>query len=285
MPLSWVLTFTPEDNAPWPLPGGREAQGWFLRQVAALDALLAARLHRLSGRRPYTLSGLMEEDWKPLSPNRPPHTPVFLRVTALHPNLEALLRDRLLPLWRTGVRLRLGQKGFRLTAVATASEEHPWAGEATWEELLDRGRAEGKSVVRLVFASPTAFRSQGTDVPLPLPEGMIRSWVQAWNTWGPEGFSIPLEIQAVLGRWVRVQRLWGVHTRHWPRPASKGGGSVGFMGEVDLRLIWPRREPQSPPMAEMQAVFHLLAHFAHYAGTGHHTTIGMGQTKRMTDSR
>jgi len=247
MPLSWVLTLLPEDDAAWPLPGGREGQGWFLRQVAALDVHLAESLHRPSGRRPYTLSGLMDEAWRPLSPRTPPRAVAFMRVTALRADLEALLRTRLLPLWRMGgLRLRLGRKGFRLAAVATTPEEHPWAGEATWEELFAQGRAAQQPLVRLLFASPTAFRAQGSDIPLPLPEHMVRSWALAWNTWAPAAFHLPPTGIEDLGRWVRVQRLWGVHTRHWPRPASKGGGSVGFMGEVDLRLLPPHRGLRSP---------------------------------------
>ena len=285
MPLSLVLTLTPEDDAPWPRPGGREAQAWFLRQVQALEPDLADALHAApGGRRPYTVSAPMSRDWRLWPGGPPPQAPVYLRITAFTPALEGLLQNRLLPLWQGRIGLRLGGKGARVTAVATTPAEHPWAGSHTFGELVRFGQARREeTTVRLLFASPTAFRSNGVDVPLPQPEHVLRSWWLAWNAAAPEPFRLDEQWPAFAAACVLVQRLSGVRTVRWRWHARKGGGAVGFLGRVDFRLRSPQmKSPWASLRPGAEAVLHTLAAFSLYAGTGHHTTIGMGQTKQMS---
>lgn len=60
MLLSWVLKLQPLEATPVPSNLGRAAHAWFLEQVGAVDAPLAAELHGGQGLRPLTVSNLWE---------------------------------------------------------------------------------------------------------------------------------------------------------------------------------------------------------------------------------
>ena len=292
MPLAVVLALEPQDTAPWPLPGGWQARGWFLNEVRQINAAIADALHREpqgsgSARRPYTVSALMTRDWRPLPSNFPPTEPAWLRITALAEPLESLLWERLVPKWHQGKNAEgakeviLGGKTFRLSAVATRDKEHPWAGSHTLSALLEVGRHDMGKAVFLQFASPTSFRNSGADFPLPVPERLLASWWASWNAAVPAALQLDNLWLQTTSKWVQIVKLRNITTARWRQRVDKGGGMIGFTGEVALRLRRAQTVEASmrPVYAAFAQAFHTLTAFSFYAGTGHHTTVGMGQTR------
>jgi len=294
MPLAVVLALEPQDTVPWPLPGGWQARGWFLNEARQVDAAVADALHREpqgsgNARRPYTVSALMTRDWRPLPLNYPSTEPVWLRVTALAEPLESLLWERLMPKWRQGQRadgarqVVLGGKTFHLKKVFARAKEHPWAGSHTLSALMETGRRNVGQPVPLQFASPTSFRNSGADFPLPAPERLLASWWASWNAAVPVALRLDSLWLQIASKWVQIVKLQNITTTRWQQRADKGSGMIGFTGQVVLRL--KRAQAVEPSLRslypELAQAFHTLAAFSFYAGTGHHTTVGMGQTRPL----
>ena len=141
MLVSLVLFLEPQGAVEMPADLGRAVHAWFLGRVREDNPPLAERLHEGHALRPFTLS--------PLRGAR--RGLRWLRITALEPGLaEWLLRTT----WPGEI--ELGPVSFRVQGVTSEPQEHPWAGRATYEALLDRllGAEEPEARVELEFASP-----------------------------------------------------------------------------------------------------------------------------------
>jgi len=75
--------------------------------------------------------------------------------------------------------------------------------------------------------------------------------------------------------------LTAVNTTHWEFAEGERGAATGFTGTVGFSLI-----PKSKVKKDWReywdgsaTVMQSLANFAFYCGVGHHTTIGMGQSR------
>lgn len=253
MLVSLVLFLEPQGAVEMPADLGRAVHAWFLGRVREDNPPLAERLHEGHALRPFTLS--------PLRGAR--RGLRWLRITALEPGLaEWLLRTT----WPGEI--ELGPVSFRVQGVTSEPQEHPWAGRTTYEALLDRllGAEEPEARVELEFASPTTFRSRGHHLPLPLPHLVFGSYWEKWNAFAPlrlpEAVLSYVEEQVVVARYRLCTRLVAFGEARF----------VGFVGSC--RFLALRRDPR------WLRVVQLLADFAFYAGTGHRTTVGLGQTRR-----
>jgi CRISPR-associated endoribonuclease Cas6 len=274
MLVSAVLTLTPTRSVTLPANLGRAIHAWFLDWVQGHDAALAEALHAPNQERPFTVSNLWgagrpAQGEVALSPERA----VSLRLTSFWPELSNLLASRLLT--SPPETITLTGAPLRVAGVTADSAAHPWAGQTTFADLVQRhtlSPSPPPSQVALRFASPTVFRSSGVNVPLPLPRLVFEGLARRWNAFAP--VRLPPEVARfaeeclVISRY-RLQTERVVFGEEGERGAYPGFvGTCGYAFRVHDRY-W-------------MGLIHLLAAFALYAGVGARTTMGLGQAKPHT---
>lgn len=236
---------------------GRAAQGWFLGEVRAADPVLAKALHQGSELRPYTVALCAGP--------RQAHAP-WLRVTALTDEVAGVLLEHVLPAVPEG--LTLAGQPFQVVGATLDGADHPWAGQTTHEELAQTyllGTSEPPPWLNLEFATPTTFRSGGKHVPFPLPALVFDHWLNKWNHFAP--LSLNPDLKSFAEEHLSVSRY-----RLASQVVRFGSATfIGFVGRCSFRALrddtyWLR-------------LLHMLTAYAFYCGTGHKTTVGLGQTR------
>ena len=145
---------------------------------------------------------------------------------------------------------------------------------------------EKSRTVRMEFATPTAFRSEGADIPLPIPGHVFRGLWQKWNAYAPEDFQISPVWPAFANACVMVSELTGINTERWVFAEGTRGAATGFTGVVGFTLLPKNACGEFEPFWDgADRVLQNLAQFSFYCGTGHHTTIGLGQTRPLSPLR
>jgi len=282
---SLLISLTAESSCPILGPLGRPAQAWFLGQLTRSHASLASRLHDEQGLKPYTVSTLLDEHGRPLRSGSwlEPGQSCFLRITSLNEELSAAMEKKIVH--RIPKQLTLYKMDFRVDEVFTTSSQHEWAGESSFSEIAqDAALASAGSRVRMEFISPTAFRSNGLDICVPSSGQIFRSLWEKWNAFAPE----PMQVHELWPKFandcILIDELTTINTTYWEFAEGSRGSATGFTGTVGFFLI-----PKSKVKTEWQeywdgasAVFQSLAKFSFYCGIGHHTTIGMGQSRCLS---
>ncbi|MDM3846568.1 MAG: CRISPR system precrRNA processing endoribonuclease RAMP protein Cas6 [Aphanizomenon gracile PMC638.10] len=118
----------------------------------------------------------------------------------------------------------------------------------------------------LQFITPTAFSQAGSNLPLPLPTLMFRSWLERWNNFAPVYLGGD-ELIAYLSNAVVIKNH-KIQTRSYQ---LYKGYVNGFIGDVTLQVL----NRAGPLLAN---VANLLVQYARFTGTGIKTRLGMGQT-------
>jgi len=287
MLLSLLLPLTSTSSVPVLGPLGRPASAWFLGQLTRHKPELTQALHDDNGVKPYTVSTLLDGRGRPIPAGRwlQPGETCWLRVTTFNRELSETVLKKVLANLPT--RLTLYKIYFRIDGHTLDPAQHPWAGQTSFAALAqDDSQVQRSRQVRLEFASPTAFRSEGADVPLPIPALILRSLWQRWNAVVPE----PMQIHALWPEFavacVKVSELTAINTERWVFAEGTRGAATGFTGTVGLTLL-PERQCRdwSACWDGADRVLQTLAQFAFYCGTGHHTTIGLGQTRCLHTAR
>jgi len=286
MLLSVVLLLSPIQPVTLPVDLGRAVHAWFLGQVHRADPALAERLHEPNRLRPFTLSSL--QDVGKVREGKVTITPeqeYWLRVTSMEATLSRCLLECILPTLPSEI--ELAGATFKLKGATYDPTEHPWARQTTYEALIKENLMSTEQLGRaltLQFASPTTFRRTertssltngegqayrvaGHNFLLPLPGLVFDSYLQKWNAFAP--VALPPEVKRYAEECVAV-------SRYRLQVVLMEFGEVrelGFVGTCRFTALvadpyWLR-------------LLHLLAAFAFYAGTGHHTTRGMGQTRKL----
>jgi CRISPR-associated endoribonuclease Cas6 len=274
MLLSWILKLQPEQPATVPAHLGRAAHAWFLGRVRAADPALAGDLHSGQGLRPFTVSNLWELGRArgpdvTLSPDRT----YTLRATSFSPQLSAVLKEAALPALPEQV--TLAEAPLRVVTSTTDPAEHPWAGEATFEGLVQQFTlsADVPRAVGLRFASPTAFRVTGKKraVPLPLPQLVFGGLLDKWNAFSP------IQVHPDVRRFAEECLGISSYRLETRRVAFGQGGQQGvvpgFVGVCRYYVEMPDRY--------WMGLVQLLAGFGLYAGVGLRTTMGLGQARKI----
>jgi len=272
--LSTVLTLQPIEEATLPMYLGRAVHAWWLREVEKRDAELARRLHEPNAVRPFTVSNLWPLGRASGGQVRiGPGQKLFLRVTALEGEVAALLREVVGSPPRS---LCLADARFEVQAVTFQAVDHPWAGQADYEELVQRHTLSSGRVppqVTLRFASPTVFRSRDRNVPLPQPDLVFGSLLNRWNEFAP--LRLPEQARRFAQECLALSRY---RTRtEYVQFGEEGRGTVGFIGECRFAML--NRD------AYWMRLMHLLAAFSLYAGVGRWTTAGLGQARVVEGRR
>lgn len=260
---------------------GHLAHAAFLDMLRAVDPALAAAVHDLPGRKPFTISPL-----EGFGRGRDGRLTIreggegWLRVTLLDPTLfRTFIRFFL----EGGPRLtlRLEEMEFGVSEVLSTPHSHPLAGHVALAELAERwddaplNPAHGD--IALCFRSPTAFslrdpagRFRYAHV-LPDPPLVFGELAGYWDRL--TGAATQAEVRDFAAAGVAVARH-DVATHMY----DYGGGrkQVGFVGRVAFKLL----DDSEPALAR-----HLnrLADLAFFTGIGSKTTMGMGQVNRVTN--
>jgi len=281
---SILVSLTAESSYPILGSLGRPAQAWFLKQVTRANPALAQRLHDEQGLKPYTVSTLLDEHGRPLQAGDwlKPGQLCWLRITTLNEELSTALQKKVIQ--RLPKRLTVYKMDFRVDDVYERREEHAWASSTSFSDMAqDAANATSDNSVRMEFASPTAFRSQGLDICLPIPGQVFRSLWMKWNAFCPE----PMQLHELWPDFAEaclfVSEMTAVQTTEWVFAEGTRGHATGFSGTVGFTLPRKNNLPEKwhSYYDGAAVVLQSLAHFAFYAGVGHHTTIGMGQARSL----
>ena len=256
MPLSLTFTLDPRGQT---LPENAipALHATFFQWLERGDADLARQVHAVSDPKPYTVSPLTREE------NR-----ARFRIT--------LLDDALwLPL-QAGI---ANQPEVRVLWATLPFATAPHIEQRTYVQIAQEAREE--TSVTLQFDSPTSFRSHEMHYPLPDPVLVFASYHARWNVFAPA----ELRIDASWDEWVRdsvaVSR-YRLETQVVEFPTAVGRRSsyqqIGFVGVVQYTVAGKHANIRAG-LGPLNA----LADYAYFCGTGHKTTQGCGQTRRVEE--
>lgn len=285
---SLLLSLTAESSYPILGPLGRPAQAWFLGQLTRSHAALASRLHDEQGLKPYTVSTLLDEYARPLRAGSwlEPGQNCLLRISSLNEELSDALEKKIIR--RIQSQLTLYKMDFRVDEIFKTHGEHKWADESSFPEIAqDTKTVSSDTHIRMEFVSPTAFRNNGLDVCVPSSGQIFRSLWEKWNAFAPEPMQIHEFWPQFANDCILVDELTAVNTTHWEFAEGARGAATGFTGTIGFSLM-----PKSKVKKDWQqywdgaaTVLQSLANFSFYCGVGHHTTIGMGQTRIISTQK
>ncbi len=251
-----------------PAANGREVHGLWFHHWQTVDRALADQLHADQRQCPFTLSPLLglgapQHGQLAVAPG----ASAWFRVTTLTAELSQRLEEAWLP--RLPETVMLGPLSWRVTGLATTPAAHPWADSRTQDALAVEHllNADPPRQWHLHFATPTAFHSAGGHLPFPLPGALIGSWLRRWQAFGPVALPEDLADLAQQRVLISSYRLHTVPVREGQRT------TIGCVG--DLTVSAPALRPGE------RAMLDLLAAYAFWAGSGHHTPQGLGVTRLL----
>jgi CRISPR-associated endoribonuclease Cas6 len=268
MLISILLQLTTEHPASLPAHLGRANHAAVLRCIAAIDPVLAEQIHAGDGPKPLTCSGLWGGRRSGDRVMVQAGEDCAVRVTGLAAAVSQALEQALVK--ERPQTWTLDDHPFVVTGAMCDAAEEPWSGRTTYEELAAALLLQEARLPRqasLEFASPTAFKSAGMTVPVPLPGLVFGSLVERWNAFSPVTLSPEArrfgEEMVAISRY----RLESVAVEQ-----KNSGLRIGGVGRVTYAALGGDRY--------WLAVMQMLADFALYSGVGVLTTMGMGQCWR-----
>jgi CRISPR-associated endoribonuclease Cas6 len=275
MLISLLLTLTPEAPATLPADLGRAVQAEMLARLAQVDPALAEAIHAGDGPKPLTCSGLVAGEPDEASRRSAdsfavrPGSRYYVRVTGLVEAVSWALAAGFVE--QPPARWTLHGQPFRVLEVVCDRARDAWTGQTSCEELtaatLQRGDRLPRTVT-LEFSSPTAFKSQEMQMPIPLPGLVFGSLVERWNAFSP--VALDPDLRRFANERVAISR-YRLESR--PVPTKGGALRIGGVGQVTYTLLDDDRYTI--------AGLNILADFALYSGVGVQTATGMGQCRRV----
>ena len=271
MLVSIVITVETDTERLLPRNVGRAHYAATLQRLRAVDPRLVTAMHDRDGPKPVTCSDILNGRNNRDGTRLAPGAPYYLRVTGLTPSVSQALLHALIE--EPPTTIELARHPLRVTAATVAESEHGWAGSTTYEALAARQMLADGPISRQVimqFASPTAFKQAGRQMPVPLPDLVFGSLIERWNTFSPLALSPEM-------RRFGAELLALTRYRLQSRPVAQKNGAlrVGGVGTASYRALGGDRYW----LATMQ----MLAEFARYSGVGVQTATGMGQARRLED--
>jgi CRISPR-associated endoribonuclease Cas6 len=270
MPCALVLTIRPTAAVPVPLHLNRATHAAILRLIGQSDAAVADRLHANDAIKPLTVSNVLGLERRgktvPVSPERS----YTLRLTLLSSELERIAAN-----WRPEQigALDLDGTPWRVEHITRAADEHPWAGQVSFEGLAAPALLNAEKAPtrwELEFASPVTFRQRGMNQPFPLPDLVFGSLLDRWNALAP--LALPEEVRRFASETMAASRF---DIRSVALPAKNGAVQIGSVGHCRYVALTHERY--------WLACIETLARFAFYSGVGAGTTRGQGQARWCAD--
>lgn len=269
MLISIILTLQPDGAVTLPAHLGRANYAALLARLGAEDAALAAAIHAGDGPKPLTCSSLLGVRSAGDAVQLRAGQPVTVRFTGLTAAVSQALAACLLA--HRPATWTLADQTFQVIDATDDPAVHGWTGRTTYEALAAAQLVQAEHPSRQVtleFASPTSFKSNEMNIPVPLPGLLFGSLVERWNSFSPVVLSPEMrrygeEVMAI-SRYKLESRAVG----------QKGDGlRIGGVGTVTYRALAGDRYWLS--------VMQMLASFALFAGAGVQTATGMGQVRRI----
>jgi CRISPR-associated endoribonuclease Cas6 len=265
MLLAAVIEVEALEHGQLPVATGRLVHGLWFHHWSTCQPEVADELHAEQSQ-PFTVSPLM-------GLALPRHgkitvaagTRAWFRVTALADKLSTQTAEVWLPTLPQTV--RLGPIQWRVIGATADPKAHPWAGWGD-PQALAGSALMGHSPPRtwaFEFLTPTTFHGEQGHLPFPMPYALLGSWLRSWQTFGPVPLPADLSEAARSGLVISAYELKTVPVRDRKRLI------IGCVGDLHLRAL---------EMAPLErASVDLLARYAFWAGSGHHTPQGFGLTR------
>ncbi len=267
MPAAIVLELTALQEGAYHFDTGKGVHGWWFQRWLEHAPAVASEMHQSNRSAAFTLSPLMglphaTDGFVKIFTDQS----AWLRITTLDETLDGLVLQADGWLEKLPGMVVIENIPWRIQGIHSTHAGHPWAGRASYADLrslLDMNNPPSRWW--LEFGTPMTFNGKKTQFPFPLPEMLVRSWMDRWNAFAP--FTLPDEVlQAareglgVTGYRLRTQTLIEGKRR-----------VIGCQGDLSLRAI------EQPP--GLLLALNLLFEFAFFCGSGYHTTQGMGLTR------
>lgn len=258
MPSQWYLRFRVGGGVTAARDLGAHIHALVFQMIADASEELAQKIHSLKGKRPFTVSGVMDGHLKRFVRNLRFGREYAIRLTLLSEELEQALLQR----WARG-RPDPGQlSGVPIDIVEISSQPSREAPAiCSYAELLF---AQKYDEFLLRFTSPTTLRRKSKNFPLPDPEGLFQGYAAKWNMYSPVSLDTERALASVGNGGLVINR----HSIKTQSVQIKGVPQVGFVGDVSFKVL----------SKEAACDILTLARFAQYAGSGYKTAMGMGQT-------
>ncbi|MEW6716434.1 MAG: CRISPR system precrRNA processing endoribonuclease RAMP protein Cas6 [Chloroflexota bacterium] len=259
---------------------GRGVHGLWFTRWRQVDATIAEALHADSQFSPFTLSPLMDLP----RPRQGAVTlkaghPAWVRVACLNSPLADSFKEKWLASLPIGSEIEIpqtrqeGEKTipglrWKVSGHSLDGQGHPLAAQTTYEELVQSHLIQPNPPRqwRLEFLTPTTFHGKTTHLPFPLPDSLVGSWLRRWQAFAP--IALPEE---EITTWARSNLAVSAYSLRTV-PVREGERlRIGCVGNLTLRAL------DMPPY--LRTVIDMLCHYALFAGSGSHTSQGMGQTR------
>jgi len=270
MLISILLNLTTGRTATLPAHLGRANYAATLQRIGQVDAALAEQIHAGDGAKPLTCSSLWGGRSKGDTLIVQPGQHYALRISGLTQQVSQALEQALLA--EPPATWTLDDHPFVVTETVCDAQQEPWSGRTTYEALAAAQLLQGERLPRqaaLEFASPTAFKSAGMTVPIPLPGLVFGSLVERWNAFSP--VTLSPEARRFGEEMVAISR----YRLESEAVGQKNSGlRIGGVGRVTYTALGGDRY--------WLGVLQMLADFALYSGVGVQTTTGMGQVRRRS---
>ncbi len=267
----------PLADALLPYPSGHLTYALVLDWVRSADPSLAKRCHDDAKFKPFTVSSLTsrvrpEEEQVHI----PKYTECRFRFTTLDQRLYDVLSSVVCGLLAKKARLEIAGHTFQLLDVFqepdSDQEGAPEPGRRSLGRLTSFSElvclAAPVRTVTLRFHSPTAFRQNLRNLPIPLPLQVFGGLRRKWESYSPVPLPAPLPDEVLDDIVISQLRL---SSKLWVYPKHK---SVGAVGRCTYELLGKHDEQTLRALS-------VLADFAFFAGVGYRTTMGMGQCSRI----
>lgn len=226
---------------------GRALNAWMYELIDRENPALAAEVHDVTGPKPFHVAAWEVRDgWR-------------LFFAGLEPRVSRALASQAPS---DGARLRFAGMQFEVGDEAGRSD-------LAYSDLAASrlfGESPATRSVGFHFLTPTGFRREGRNIPLPLPGHIFGSLLDRWERFAP--FALHPDTRRYAEECLLVSRY------HLQTATVQGEGrEVGFTGTASF---WSTRGDQF-----WLRNLHTLAAFAELAGIGQKTAMGMGHVLMM----
>jgi CRISPR-associated endoribonuclease Cas6 len=258
MPHSILVKFIPQQSRSFDVSLGQQIHALFLNTIRKVDPVLSRELHDEVAGKPFTVS-------LPLTKNRRPLNQFiageecYVRYTVFSNKIWQIFPQVISSLCNDTV--HISRTEVKIISVSLSAEGNEKASE-TYQEIWE---AEPANKFEISFISPTSFRLQGHSFLLPLPSLMYAGYLKKWNKYS--NYEIP---ESVLER-INDRLLISKVNLSSQVLRYSNYFQIGFTGQVMLNAA-------DYSLGESKYLS-VLTRFANYCGTGHKTTMGMGQTR------
>lgn len=265
---------------------GRAVQQFALSSIfEPYSSQLSAQLHDENKVKPYTTSGLFRpETTQPLRSGQHQNTSTWFRITGIGDEINDALDQ-----WckKAPAKIEIDNQLWWVDRLIPPAETTPWTAQTTIQSLIQAHRdALPQRTIKLIFASPTAFRSESLPVPFPLPKLLFRSLADRWNAFIPQEHRLGEEIFTFAEQFIEITDFSG----ETEKVMLKGEVFTGFVGGVKYHVNasnagFVKRFPEEARKftkihVDLSRAVAMLTDFAFFCGVGIKPTAGMGMTQK-----